>query len=217
MPKMKISGATPSHPIPPPSCSSSNCVMFKRSERTSPQKTHTPTSAAQAVISPSFAQHRDLDRLRPGFLQLAGVLRGDLRFRSRLEASRKTRLFPKSNRMPYLPHSVKVETQVVEGIQDLRQNFIGCIEMATICAGVAPASPAAAIGVERVFVLDITRLFNGNPAFGSKEQPVARRARRKNAIHHIDTKAGVLNNFLRRAHSHQVAGLVGGKMLEGTF
>lgn len=36
---------------------------------------------------------------------------------------------PKSNRMPDAPHSVKVETQVVDGVQDLRQYFIGCIKM----------------------------------------------------------------------------------------
>jgi hypothetical protein len=36
----------------------------------------------------------------------------------------KTRLFPKSNRMTHAPHGVKVETQVVDCVQDLRQHFI---------------------------------------------------------------------------------------------
>src|SRR3984957_3456108 len=149
--------------------------MFKRSMRTGSQKNHAPTSAAQAVLSrrgstPGFGS------TSAGFLQLSGLIRGDLRFQSRLEASRKTRLFPKSNRMPHPPHSVKVETEVVDGIQHLRQKLIGCIEMAEIRAGVAPAKPAAAVWVECVFVLDITRLFDGNLALGCEQQPMPRRA-----------------------------------------
>ena len=39
-----------------------------------------------------------------------------LRFRSRPDTRKKTGLFPKLNRMTHPPHSVKVETQVMQGI-----------------------------------------------------------------------------------------------------
>ncbi len=46
---------------------------------------------------------------------------------------------------------------------------------------------------------------------------MARRPRRQDTIHHIDAEPGVLNDLLRRAHAHQIARLVGGKVLEGSF
>src|SRR6266478_1826418 len=46
---------------------------------------------------------------------------------------------------------------------------------------------------------------------------MARGPRRQDAIHHIDAEAGVLDNFLRRADAHYVAGLVGGKMFQRGF
>ena len=36
---------------------------------------------------------------------------------------------PKRNRMTHRPHGVKVEAEIVDGIQDLRQNLIGSIQM----------------------------------------------------------------------------------------
>src|SRR5579862_1748002 len=61
----------------------------------------------------------------------------------------KTGLFPKSNRMTHPPHSVKVETEVVERVQDLCEHFIRSIKMAQIRSGVTLAHAAAAIRVER--------------------------------------------------------------------
>src|SRR5437667_3715523 len=49
---------------------------------------------------------------------------------------------PKSNRMPDAPHSVKVETQVVDSIEDLSQNFIRRINMTQIGPRVALAHTA---------------------------------------------------------------------------
>ena len=43
---------------------------------------------------------------------------------------------------------------------------------------------------------------------------MARGARGENAIHHIHAEACVFDDFLGSAHAHQVARLVGGKMLE---
>src|SRR5271168_1436564 len=41
-----------------------------------------------------------------------------------------------------------------------------------------------------------------------------RRPRGQDAIHHVDSEAGVLDNLLGGAHSHHVTRFVGGKMLE---
>ena len=49
---------------------------------------------------------------------------------------------PKSNRMPDALHSVKVETQVVNSIEDLRQDFVRGINVAEIRARIAPAHSA---------------------------------------------------------------------------
>src|ERR1700756_1137938 len=49
---------------------------------------------------------------------------------------------PKSNRMPDAPHRVKVVAEIVDGIQDLRQNFIGSIKMTQVGARVPPAHSA---------------------------------------------------------------------------
>src|SRR5258708_31776722 len=47
-------------------------------------------------------------------------------FRS-LRPPEENRHFPKLDRMPDAPHGVKVETQVVDGVQDLSQDFVGRI------------------------------------------------------------------------------------------
>ena len=52
---------------------------------------------------------------RSGFHLGSASLEG-LRFRSRPDTRKKTELFPKLNRMTHPPHSVKVETQVMQGI-----------------------------------------------------------------------------------------------------
>src|ERR1700737_2036196 len=58
----------------------------------------------------------------------------------------------KRNRMTHRPHGVKIEAEVVDGIQALRQNLIGGIEMPEVSPGIAPAHPAAAICIQRPWV-----------------------------------------------------------------
>src|SRR6266851_5805140 len=104
-------------------------------------------------------------RFRPNHLppvESGEVFPGRLRFRLRPEARKKTGLFPKPNRMTHPPHSVKVETQVMQGVQDLSQHFIGSIEVSQIGPRVTPANPAAAIGIERTGVISIARLLDRN-------------------------------------------------------
>src|ERR1700677_1384611 len=89
--------------------------------------------------------------------------------------------------------------------------------MAQICPGIAPAYAAGAIGIERSAVLRIASLLDRNFPFRSKQQAMASSAGGQNAIHHIHAQARVLNNFLGRAHSHQVARFVGGQVFERGF
>jgi hypothetical protein len=112
--------------------------------------------------------------------------------------------------MPYPLHSVKVETQVVDGVQDLCQHFVRCIKVTKIGPRVALAHPTAAVGVNRRWILGVARLLNRDFPFRGKQEPVPRRAGRKDAIHHVDAQAGVLDNLFGSAHSHQITRLVGG-------
>src|SRR5437870_6474089 len=50
-------------------------------------------------------------------------------FQSRLLTRKKLGSIPKCNRMTHRPHSVKVEAQVVNRVQNLSQYFVRCIEM----------------------------------------------------------------------------------------
>ncbi len=119
--------------------------------------------------------------------------------------------------MTHPPHSVKVETQVVERVQDLCEHFIRSIKMAQIRSGVTIAHAAAAIRVERTGILRIARLLDGNFSFRSKQQAVARRAGGENAIHHIDAQASIFGDLLRRPDSHEVPWLIGGQVFESGF
>ena len=90
-------------------------------------------------------------------------------FYSRLLPRKKLGPVPKRNRMTHRPHGVKVEAEVVDSIEDLGQNLIGGIKMAQIGAGVAPANPAAAIGVQRPLIRGVSGLLDRNPALGRKQ------------------------------------------------
>jgi len=68
--------------------------------------------------------------------------------------------FPKSNRMPDATHDVKVEAQVVDGVQDLRKDLVCGIKMPQIGARIAAAHSARTFGVERPLVSSVPRLLN---------------------------------------------------------
>ena len=88
--------------------------------------------------------------------------------------------------MPDSPHSVNVEAQIMNRVQDLRQHFIRCIKMPQIGPGVSAADPAIAVGVERTLILRKTGLFDRDFAFGGKKQAVAGGAGGQHAIKEVD-------------------------------
>ena len=52
----------------------------------------------------------------------------------RLLHQKETARVPKSNRMPRQPHSINVETQIVDGVQDLPEQLIGRTKMTQVGA-----------------------------------------------------------------------------------
>src|SRR6516164_7043593 len=119
--------------------------------------------------------------------------------------------------MTYGSHGVKVEAQVVESIEHLGQYLVRSIEMPQVSPGVAPANPAPAIGIGRIFVARILHLLDRHLSLGSEKQPMARRSGGQDTVHHVDSEIGVLHDLFRRAYPHQVARLLRGQMLEGGF
>ena len=70
--------------------------------------------------------------------------------------------------MTYPPDSVKVEAQVVDGVQNLGQHFIGRVEVTQIGAPVARTNPARAVRVQGAIVARIAGLLDRDLALGRK-------------------------------------------------
>src|SRR5271165_2404297 len=141
-----------SPPPPPGACNMSTASMFKMSARMESAKNR-PRPLAPRELLFHHGVWIDFGRVASAFRLASGeAIRRGHGF-GRDQTREETGPFPKSNRMPYPPHGVKVETQVVVGIQDLRQHFVGGIKMTQIGPRVAPAHPTAAIRVERALVL----------------------------------------------------------------
>src|SRR5580704_4851580 len=89
--------------------------------------------------------------------------------------------------------------------------------MTQVGSRVALADPAAAIRIEWARVLGVARLLDGDFSLRSKEKAMARRACGQDAIHHIYAEPGIFDDLFGCAHSHHIARLVSGKVLEGSF
>src|SRR5438132_9581061 len=137
-------------------------------------------------------------------------------FQSRLLTRKKLGSIPKCNRMTHRPHSIKVEAQVVNGVQNLSQYFVRCIEMPKISSRVPGTHTAAALRIEWAFISSVAGLLDRNFSFRRKQQAVPRRPRRQDTIHHVDTKIGILDNLFRCTHAHKIAGILGGEGQNGT-
>src|SRR5205814_1707981 len=138
-------------------------------------------------------------------------------FQSRLLTRKKLGSIPKCNRMTHRPHSVKVEAQVVNRVENLSQYFVRCIEMPKISSRVPGTNTAAAVRIEWASVSSVACLLDRNFSFRRKQQTMPRRPSGQNTIHHVDTKIGVFDNLFRCTHTHKIAGGLGGEMLNGGF
>src|SRR6266496_4525583 len=162
---------------------------------------HTPLASRGRGI-PSEAVCGAVTYSEPGFLT-TGYRNGKLGY-SR-QPREEIAHIPKSNRMPDAPHSVKVETQVVDGIKNLGKYLVGRIQVPEVGARVPPAHPARAIRVERTLIGRVTGLLNRDFSLGREQQSVPRRAGRQHAIHHIDAQFRIFDNLFGRSHSHEIA------------
>src|SRR5437870_6286510 len=138
-------------------------------------------------------------------------------FQSRLLTRKKLGSIPKCNRMTHRPHSVKVEAQVVNRVQNLSQYFVRCIEMPKISSRVPGTNTAAAVRIEWASVSSVACLLDRNFSFRRKQQTMPRRPSGQDTIHHVDTKIGILDNLFRCTHAHKIAAALGGEMLNGGF
>src|SRR6266550_1058041 len=138
-------------------------------------------------------------------------------FQSRLLTRKKLGSIPKCNRMTHRPHSVKVEAQVVNRVQNLSQYFVRCIEMPKISSRVPGTNTAAAVRIEWASVSSVACLLDRNFSFRRKQQTMPRRPSGQNTTHHVDTEGGIFDDFFRCTDAHKIAGGLGGKMLNGGF
>src|SRR5437867_8552616 len=101
--------------------------------------------------------------------------------------------------MPDAPHGVKVETQVVDRIEDLSQDFVRCINMSQIGPRIAPAHSACTVWIERAGITSVSRLLDRDFAIRCVQQAMPGGSGGKHAVHHVYAQGGVFSNFLRRS------------------
>src|SRR5438309_1651764 len=138
-------------------------------------------------------------------------------FQSRLLTRKKFGSMPECHRMTHRPHSVKVEAQVVNRVQNLSQYFVRCIEMPKISSRIPGTNTAAAVRIEWASVSSVACLLDRNFSFRRKQQTMPCRPRGQDTIHHVDTEGGIFDDFFRCTHTHKIAGGLGGEMLNGGF
>src|SRR6266704_6931409 len=151
-----------------------------------------------ALLAPSTIYRRISRFFRPE-IPSAQARTGTARlwFQSRLLTRKKLESIPKCNRMTHRPHSVKVEAQVVNRVQNLSQYFVRCIEMPKISSRVPGTNTAAAVRIEWASVSSVACLLDRNFSYRRKQQAMPCRPSGQNTIHHVDTKIGVFNNLFR--------------------
>src|SRR3954468_21281607 len=86
------------------------------------------------------------------------------------DARKKPGEFPKPYRLPHCAHGVKVEGQVVDGVEHLRKHFVRRIKVTKIGARVARTNLASTIRVEWPFVEGITGVLDVDFALRRKKQ-----------------------------------------------
>ena len=107
-----------------------------------------------------------------------------------------------------LLHQIVVEIQIVQNRQAHTEGFLCLDQVADIAAAVEPAGGASAIlvdgaGVSRVFLVEQVHL-----AVPCEQIAVAGVTGRHHTVEEIHAAMHRFQNILRRAHAHQIAGLI---------
>src|SRR5579864_2614403 len=114
----------------------------------------------------------------------------------------------KTDSLPNLAHYVKVKVDVVMGVQDAHKRFASGIKVPQICTRVPAADGALTFFVYGPLIVCVPRVLDEQAALRSEQASMARAARGKNAIHHIDSEAYVIRKLFRLADAHQIARLI---------
>src|SRR5579862_8853536 len=86
------------------------------------------------------------------------------RFDARLELRGEFRQFPERDSLSNLAHNVKEKCNVVMGVQDGGQDFVGVKQVAQVGARVGFANHAGASLIERAGIVGINRVADVHPA-----------------------------------------------------
>src|SRR2546427_7730925 len=131
-------------------------------------ETHFPLTTGPAPASaPGPVQFSgEFSCIQAGYPSASGMNRG-CRARVSVETahSKENKPLPKFNRMTHRPHGVKVEAEVVDRIQNLRQHLARRIEMPQVGPRVARAHLAATAVVQRPCVRRVAGLLDRNLSF----------------------------------------------------
>src|SRR5512136_2471432 len=111
--------------------------------------------------------------------------------------------------MAYFPEDVKVEVEVMEGVEHGGGDLVALVEVAEVGPGEGPAGVAGAGLVEGPLVPGVLPVLDGHPAPAREQRAVAGVARRQDAIEEVDAPRHGLDDVLDVAHAHEVAGPVG--------
>ena len=109
---------------------------------------------------------------------------------------------------PGFDHEVVVKPQVVLHKQTLRQHFTRLEQMAHIGAGEPPAGRALASLFNRAVIGLVFGVVDVQDSVPSEQMPMARIARRHDAVEEIHAARHALNDVGRRANAHQIARLI---------
>ncbi len=111
-------------------------------------------------------------------------------------------------------HDAEIKRKIVDGVECGGERFDGLSKVSQVSARIAAADRAAACGIGRVLVFCVLFVLDVEAAFAGEEQRVAGSAGGKNAVHHVDTEAGVLLDLVGIADAHDVTRLVFGQEWE---
>src|ERR1700693_1926926 len=113
-----------------------------------------------------------------------------------LELRGEFRQFPERDSLSNLAHNVKEKCNVVVGVQDGGQDFVGVKQVPQVRARVGAADHAGATFIQRARIVGINRIPDVHAAGAGEEAAVPRVARRQDAIHHVYAAADVVGKLL---------------------
>src|SRR5262249_15959662 len=110
----------------------------------------------------------------------------------------------KLDKLPDPADCVKVEVQVMNCIQDGRENLIGDKQMAQVRTRIDAAYGTSACGVDGIRIILVLRMFDHDVTALRKQPSVAGMAGRHHTVEHIHTAGYGFDYICRSADAHQV-------------